>query len=110
MSNVVLEERNEREQLLISEISKFEIESLPSETKDRLFIKLDKPKEYQALEHLTEAAKYFPGNTPVLLFRTEDRKTYQLDENYSLNPSRECLQMLEQYFGPSSVALRRNKI
>ncbi|MFZ0368755.1 MAG: DNA polymerase III subunit alpha [Halobacillus sp.] len=104
-----VEERNERKQLLISEISKFEMESLPSATKDRLFIKLDKSKEYQALEHLIEAAKYFPGNTPVLLFRTEERKTYQLDENYSLNPSRECLQMLEQYFGSSSVALRRNK-
>ncbi|MGP4075716.1 DNA polymerase III subunit alpha [Halobacillus sp. K22] len=104
-----VEERNERKQLLISEISNFDIDILPSETADRLFIKLDKSQEYQALEHLREAAKYFPGNTPVLLFRTEARKTYQLDEGYSLNPSRECLQMLERYFGSSSVALRRNK-
>ncbi|MFQ3542514.1 DNA polymerase III subunit alpha [Halobacillus rhizosphaerae] len=101
-----IEKRNDRKQMLINEFSSFEEELLQQESEQRIFIRVESQSEIETMEYLNQLAKYFPGNTPVLIFRADQRKTYQLDESYSLAISRECLDRLKQFFGASSIAVR----
>ena len=101
-----LEDRNGKKQLIIDQVSSFDSESLKAEPEQRLFIKVTKENEHKSIEKLKEVAEYFPGNTPVFIFRSEDRVTYRLDESYCLTVSRETLNNLNDFFGEASVALR----
>ncbi|SFJ12377.1 DNA polymerase-3 subunit alpha [Halobacillus dabanensis] len=101
-----LEERSNRKQLIIDRVAAFNPENLKASPEQRLFIKVTEKNEYQSIEKLKEVAEYFPGNTPVFIFRSEDRVTYRLDESYCLTVSRESLNNLNDFFGETSVALR----
>ncbi len=101
-----VEERNGRKQWVISSIFPLDGEEETNHSGRRLFIKTNLSEEKQTLARLNKLSTYFPGETPVLLFRSEDRKTYQLSKSYSLTVSEECLRKLHEFFGPSSVALR----
>ncbi|WFT73486.1 DNA polymerase III subunit alpha [Halobacillus naozhouensis] len=101
-----IEERNGRKQWVVNEISRLDNEEKSDRTEQRLFIKTSISEEKQTLARLNKLSTYFPGDTPVLLFLAEDRKTYQLSESYSLSVSEECLRKLHEFFGLSSVALR----
>ncbi|MGP4062569.1 DNA polymerase III subunit alpha [Halobacillus sp. H74] len=101
-----IEERNNRKQMIINQLKPFELSERENKAERRLFVKVTKDTEHTAIDKLKEAAEYFPGNTPVLIFRSEDRKIYHLDQGYSLEISRECLNMLNDFFGSQSVALR----
>ncbi|UOQ94123.1 DNA polymerase III subunit alpha [Halobacillus shinanisalinarum] len=101
-----VEERNGRKQWVITTISHFDEQGYENKPSQRLFIKTTISDESKALARLNKLSSYFPGNTAVLLFRSDDRKTYQLGESYSLNVSEECLRKLYEFFGTSSVALR----
>ncbi|WP_027955152.1 DNA polymerase III subunit alpha [Halobacillus kuroshimensis] len=107
-----VEERNGRKQLIIQSLHPFEMDESSHESAQeerRLFVKVTDENENEALQQLKETAQYFPGNTPVFLFRSEDRKTYRLDESYGLQPTRDCLDQLNAFFGEKNVALRSNK-
>ncbi|MYL20029.1 DNA polymerase III subunit alpha [Halobacillus litoralis] len=107
-----VEERNGRKQLIIQSLDPFEMEQDrrgEEQEERRLFIKVTEENENEAIQQLKETAQYFPGNTPVFLFRSEDRKTYRLDESYGLQPTRDCLDQLNDFFGEKHVALRSNR-
>ncbi|KHE72405.1 DNA polymerase III subunit alpha [Halobacillus sp. BBL2006] len=104
-----VEERRNTKQMIASDLTAFESESFQQEPDQRLFVRVEKSKENEAIEKLKKMSAYFPGNTPVLIVRSDDRKTYQLGETYALDTSRECLTQLNQYFGSDSVALRAYK-
>ncbi|WP_101844633.1 DNA polymerase III subunit alpha [Halobacillus sp. Marseille-P3879] len=102
-----IEKRNEKKQWIINEISEFNKLDFSSEEKTRLFIKTTKKDEQQLLDRLRKVASYFPGNTTVLVFVEDDRKTYQLDSSYFVNPTESCLKKLYDFFGEESVVLKR---
>lgn len=104
-----IEERNGQKQLIIDGIRPFEIETPVTDPGRRLFIKVTETNEEQALDKLKTVSEYFPGNTPIYIFRSEDRVTYRLDGSYSLDVSRDCLDELHGFFGERSVALRSVK-
>ncbi|MGI8316804.1 DNA polymerase III subunit alpha [Halobacillus mangrovi] len=101
-----VEERRNTLQIIVSEMTEFHEQDLVQPPAQRLFIKVDRVHENEAISKIKETAAYFPGNTPVVIVRSEDRKTYQLGETYAMDSSRDCLRQLNQYFGKESVALR----
>ncbi|WP_226583689.1 DNA polymerase III subunit alpha [Halobacillus litoralis] len=104
-----IDQRNDRKQLIMDSVRPFEVDAEESEADQRLFIKVSERTEYAAIDQLKEVAEYFPGNTPVYIFRSEDRKTYRLDVDYSIEPTRGCLNLLNQFFGREAVALRAQR-
>ncbi|MGV2622350.1 UNVERIFIED_CONTAM: DNA polymerase III subunit alpha [Halobacillus marinus] len=101
-----VEERNGRKQLIINEASVFNVEEKPTASEQRLFIKVTKETEPIAMEKLKKVSGYFPGNIPVFIFKSQERKTYRLGELYNLSASPECMEILTGYFGDDSVALK----
>ncbi|ARI76813.1 DNA polymerase III subunit alpha [Halobacillus mangrovi] len=101
-----VEERRNTLQIIVSEMTEFHEQDLHQHPAQRLFIRVDRVNENEAIDKIKETAGYFPGNTPVVIVRSDDRKTYQLGETYAMDTSRDCLHQLNQYFGKDSVALR----
>lgn len=104
-----IEERNGQKQMIVSQVTPFKVDGNTKEPSQRLFIKVRGSEEFEAIEKLKKLSSDFPGNTPVLIIRAEDRKIYRMDEDYSINISRDCLEQLNQYFGTDSVAIRAYK-
>ncbi|MEC5421948.1 DNA polymerase III subunit alpha [Virgibacillus sp. C22-A2] len=108
MFNGKIEQRNNRTQWLFSEVSQFDKLQLKTNKKNqRLFIKLTEENSEQALNQLKTIASDYPGSTPIIIFHEEQRKTYQLANDYYLNPSYDCLEALTDYFGKRSVVLEK---
>ena len=101
--NGKMEERRDRTQLIINKAERFE-ESSKEPDPERLFVKVQIANEREAIERLKKLTQYFPGNTPIVIFRAEDRKTYQLD--YGVKVSDEFMSKLNDLFGEESIALR----
>ncbi|RWZ59788.1 DNA polymerase III subunit alpha [Halobacillus fulvus] len=104
-----VEERRGQRQLIVQSISPFEAEQPPFEPSQRVFLKVSEKQEKDMIEWLKQLSNYFPGNTPLVIFRAEDRKTYQLGEEFAIQVSKECLDRLKQKFGSESIAVRSKK-
>ncbi|WP_079479433.1 DNA polymerase III subunit alpha [Halobacillus salinus] len=98
-----VEERRGSPQLIINGIEPLQ-ETEVSASDQRLFIKVETEHEKESVEHVRKLTQYFPGNTPVVIFRAEDRSTYQLD--YGVNTSEEFMRKIHQFFDEDSVVLR----
>ncbi|MFC7061543.1 DNA polymerase III subunit alpha [Halobacillus seohaensis] len=100
--NGKVENRNGKKQWIVNEISPFKGEQFTQ----RLFIKTSTEKENEVIERLKKIAAYFPGNTPIIIFESENRKTYQLASSYSLSATENCMNKLYEFFDKSDVVLR----
>lgn len=99
-----LEARSNGLQTLLSAIQSFEESVLEDKTStDRLFIKLTGKDIKADLAKISEVARYFPGNTPVIVFQESLQQTYQLSKEYNLAPNLLCIQRLQDYFGIHQV-------
>jgi DNA polymerase-3 subunit alpha len=103
------ENRNNRMQWLLSEIHPFEAERLQKIRKQRLFIKLTGREQEQSLAFIKRTAYQYPGDTPIILFDETNRKTYQLKEDYYIEPSYDCLHAFRKEFGKDDVVLQKEK-
>lgn len=100
-----LEWRKQRVQMLLSAIQPLDMTALKEMQTTRLFIKLTGEDNTKDLIKLKQISSHFPGNTPVIIFQEQQRKTYQLTENYNLKPTTACIQELKDYFGTNEVVL-----
>jgi DNA polymerase-3 subunit alpha len=104
------ETRNNRMQWLLSEINPFEEDRLQDMQKQRLFIKLPEQEQDLNLNFIKHTAHQYPGDTPIILFDETSRKTYQLKEDYFIDPVYDCLLVLRTQFGKEAVVLQKKKI
>lgn len=104
-----IEARNNQSQWLLSEINIFKREEWNQKRKQRLFIKLTEQNSKNALSVIKETAKLHKGNSPVIVYYQESRKTYQLSQDYMINPENDCLQALRKHFGNHNVVLEEQK-
>ncbi|WP_181349831.1 DNA polymerase III subunit alpha [Thalassobacillus sp. CUG 92003] len=102
-----LEKRNHKLQWLIAELQPYQetVKSEPPAAK-RVFVRIHQQDQQEARQALQQIASYFPGNTPVIVFNAETRKTYQLDASFNLELTNDCLRALYDYFGKASVAIK----
>ncbi|MCA0969827.1 DNA polymerase III subunit alpha [Halobacillus litoralis] len=98
-----VEERRGSAQLIIQSIQRFE-ERDSTSSNQRLFVKVQADQETESVDHLRKLARYFPGNTPIVIFRAEDRKTYQLEDGVTV--SDDLMKKMHQFFAEDSVVLR----
>ncbi|WP_173915854.1 DNA polymerase III subunit alpha [Halobacillus sp. Marseille-Q1614] len=101
-----VESRNGKVQWIINSITPYEELNKEPRVRKRLFIKVSLKEEQNSIDRLRKISSYFPGNIPVIIFISEDRKTYQLESSYSLSASEKCLNKLHEFFGESSVVLQ----
>lgn len=98
-----IEERRGQAQLIINALRPIDEQEV-SDSQKRLFIKVQKATEKESVEHLRKLTQYFPGNTPVVIFRAEDRRTYQLE--YGVKISEEFMRKIHLFFEEGSVVLQ----
>src|SRR5699024_3293214 len=101
-----IEERNERIQWLLADISPFNAERLTPANERCLYIKWSKQKgNISAFQVIKQAAARYPGATPVIVHDANTKKTYKLAEEYFVNPTLACIKGLKCYFCEASVVL-----
>lgn len=99
--------RKNRLQFIAAQITPFDEAKLTNTNSYRLFIKLTNETSNEALSVLMQTAKKYPGHVPVLIYNEKQKQTYQLNETYSLNPTKDCLNELRNYFGKNNVVYKR---
>lgn len=101
--------RNNRVQWVLSEVTPFDQQVLNQKQTARLFIKLTEQDNEAALHVLKEAADKHPGRTPIIIYDPNKKQTYQLANDYRIQPNSECLKHLRQYFGKENVVLEKKQ-
>ncbi|GGB27579.1 DNA polymerase III subunit alpha [Lentibacillus populi] len=100
-----MESRNNRVQLLVSEVQPFAEDKIKLNRPERLFIKVSEQNSGEALKKIKDTAHTFPGGTPIIMYTVETKKTYQLASTYNVHPEPECINVLKSYFGNTNVIL-----
>ncbi|WP_217586963.1 DNA polymerase III subunit alpha [Lentibacillus saliphilus] len=98
------EVRNNQVQMILNTISVFESETLKQPT--QVFIKLVETDNTEALAFLRQVAQRYPGESPIIVHEDKQKKTYQLSNDYKINPTDKSMRALESYFGGTHVVLR----
>ncbi|WP_138415339.1 DNA polymerase III subunit alpha [Aquibacillus sediminis] len=105
-----IEERNNRIQFVVAEMEPFSDESLINKQENKkLFIKVEEEHEQETLDKLRSIANRYPGESPVLIYHQQTRKTYQLGVDYNLNLNGACVRDLYQYFTKEQIAITQPK-
>ncbi|WP_117161814.1 DNA polymerase III subunit alpha [Paraliobacillus sp. X-1268] len=102
------EERQNKIQLLVTQISQFDDMLLEEvSNKQRLFVQVDQQTERDALQLLKQLAEKHPGKTPVIVYHSHKDVTYQLAPTYNLELERECLRKLNDTLGKENVVVKK---
>lgn len=101
------EVRRDRLQFVTDQLIMFDEKELVQEQARRLFVRLTKENRKEALVKLLQTAKKFPGSVPVFIYDENRNQTYQLNEQYNINPSRECMDLIWNSFGKTNAVLQK---
>ncbi|RDW21579.1 DNA polymerase III subunit alpha [Oceanobacillus chungangensis] len=102
-----IESRNNRVQWILDEIKPFAAEELLEQSSQRLFIKMKSANTEESLAIIKKVAHQFPGSVAIIIYQEETKQTYQLAEDYYINPTRDALDSLRNYFGKADVVLQK---
>ena len=101
-----VDRRENKFQIIINAIEPFSIENLPQLTKERLYIKIDNDQEKDYLQALKKMANTYQGGTPIVIYISKQKKTYQLKAEYDLAVDERVIEQLKNIFGDSNVVFR----
>src|SRR5699024_4932738 len=101
-----IEKRNDRIQYVLNHIVPFD-PGLYQKDMKRLFIKVTKQNNENTLEVIQDISSKHKGNTPIIVYYEEQKKTYQLTKDYYVHPSNRCMQELITHFGEQNVVLQK---
>ncbi|RDW16328.1 DNA polymerase III subunit alpha [Oceanobacillus arenosus] len=102
-----IESRNRRVQWVLDEIKPFAVDELAVISSERLFIKLGDEESVEALEQIQKVAHQFPGSVAIIIYQENTKQTYQLAADYNINPTRDALNALRNFFGNADVILQK---
>ncbi len=104
-----LVEENKRNSFVVENI--LDIESLPENDENdyqRLFLRIEKKHEQEGiLLKLKEKLLRYPGKTGVILYYEGTKKTVDLSTGYSIDSTKECIEILENLLGKKNVVLKK---
>ena len=102
-----VEARNNKLQWVIDTLEPFQEEALSNQPDQRLFIKSSSSTSKDALMTIKNVAMHYPGATPIIIYDEEKKQSYQLADNYFVNPEHACMTELNRYFGKENVVLQK---
>lgn len=100
-----VEDRNGSLQWIVEEIRPFEDKELKEEAKQRLFLKLE-GNDKEQIEQIKTISSQYPGNVPIIIHIAERKETFQLSEQFSIEPTYKALQALSTILGKDNVVLK----
>ncbi|WP_156291448.1 DNA polymerase III subunit alpha [Oceanobacillus salinisoli] len=102
-----MESRNNRLQWVLEEIHPFDEKKLQSVSNKRLFLKVTRDKQQDALPSIKRIAQQYPGSTSIIVYQEETKQTYQLASDYYIHATYDCLEAFRKQFGKENVVLRK---
>lgn len=102
-----VDERNGNKQFVIQDAANvLEIVQSQKANKHKLFIKIVQENETDEIKgRLLDIINNYKGTTPVIIHYVQSGKTIQLNEDFFIDPVKECLQRLEELLGTNHVIL-----
>ncbi|WP_246941164.1 DNA polymerase III subunit alpha [Bacillus pinisoli] len=98
--------RNGEPQFIVQKVQTME-ELKGTYREKSLFIKIEPGLENQnKLEELKQLFTEYHGNTEVVLYYVETKKTIRLPQPYHVNPVNECLEKIKEVIGDKNVVLK----
>ncbi|MDK8639389.1 DNA polymerase III subunit alpha [Niallia taxi] len=102
-----VDERNGNKQFVIQEAEKVseKVQSL-NRNNHKLFIKIVQEKDTDEIKgRLLDIINQYKGAVPVIIHYVQSGKTIQLNDEYLINPTKECIRSFEELLGTNSAIL-----
>ncbi|WP_027964264.1 DNA polymerase III subunit alpha [Halalkalibacillus halophilus] len=101
-----LDQRNSKKQLIIEQLQPLDLDAIPSNSKQRLYLRLSYAEVGKRLETIQSVLKQAPGEVPVIVYEESKKKTYRLTASYDVEPNNSLLADLKEILGESDVVLK----
>ncbi|WP_221566379.1 DNA polymerase III subunit alpha [Alkalihalobacillus sp. TS-13] len=94
--------------IIIDKAADLQTLSKPNDKKiHSLFLKVEPSQQERGVLHdIKKIVLQYPGNTDVILYYEQDRKTVKLSKEFSIDPTRECVVKFEALLGTKNVVLK----
>ncbi|MCF6408756.1 DNA polymerase III subunit alpha [Pseudalkalibacillus salsuginis] len=101
-------ENSEGLKVIIEKAADIQMLPNPGEKKNRsLFLKVEpSQQESGVLHHIKKIVLQYPGNTDVILYYEQRRKTVKLSNEFCIDPTQECIVKFESLLGTENVVLK----
>lgn len=100
-----INERRNKKQIVIQNIQTINIDTL-KETGE-LYIRLQTSIDgASALNFLQKIREQYKGDTLIIIYNENEKKSYKLENKYSLNVTEAVMDQLKQFFGSENVVLK----
>lgn len=98
--------RQNNKQLVIDKMTLCNLDEMMQKNTAYVYVRVTPENKNESLNYLQEISLSYAGNSPIILFDETERKTYKLDEKYSINAIDETIKKLKLYFGDENVVLK----
>lgn len=98
--------RQETKQIIVNKLSVMDLEKLAEVKQQKLYIRIEKAADNHTLDYLRETAEKHPGNTKIIIYNEQEKKTYQLSNEYTVGADETCLLNVMSHFGAKNVVLK----
>ncbi|WP_243291248.1 DNA polymerase III subunit alpha [Bacillus sp. FJAT-47783] len=100
-----VDRRRERMQIIIQSVE--DLKHLEQDHKGRLFIKLEGDvQQADSIQGIKKILRAYKGSYPVYIYYAQLKKTVQLQTDYWVNPTADCLKSLKGIVGERNVVLK----
>lgn len=101
-----VEHRNNRVQLIVQAFDHIQMVEKQN-NHQKVFIKIENHiSAYEKIAQIKKILRSFHGNSPIYIFYEETKKTVQLQRDYWIRPSEECIQLLKQIVGEENIVVK----
>ncbi|MCA1032330.1 DNA polymerase III subunit alpha [Bacillus timonensis] len=102
-----VDKRENRLQFIIKEAESLKEIKEHFQEIQKLFVKFNSSvQSIEDFQHLKNILLGFPGNHPVLVFYVVEQKTIQLQKEYWVNPTEECIKKIRDLLGKENIVLK----
>ena len=97
--------RQNKKQVVMDRMSPCNLEKMFENKRNHLYIKITEDKKTHALNYLRKLADEHPGDTSLIIYDEQEKKTYKLAKKYMLYVNTDVMELLREYFGNKNVVL-----
>jgi len=101
----IIEIRQQKKQIIINKMLQWNPEQYEEKKQKSLFIRINEQKE-QFLTDLKKIANEYPGTTSVIMYVEQEKKSYRLSNEFSVEPINKVVNQCKQLFGDENVVLK----
>jgi len=97
--------RQQKKQIVMNKMNVCNLEEMFDTSSGYLYIKITENTKEDALKYLEQIVHQYPGETAIIIYDEQEKKTFKLTEKYEISSQSDVLEQLRDHFGNKNVVL-----